>query len=187
MRIFITLFLLLISFNNLNAQKDEHVINDILFDLFDFQQDTILIESIKKKTYFGYDSISFENTTGLTVPSTIILEWNNNEENKDFEDKWDEQGLNKTDTIFYGNDTIIEKKPFFKCLTKDKVDQIFSKTQKRQKIYSVSKILFDNSKENGIFHFTIVPLPGDFFSKTILIKKVFGKWIIITEFDFIMT
>ena len=182
----ITLILLL-TFNNLNAQTDEQIINEILFDLFGLQQDTILIENIKTKTYFEYDSVSFENMTGLTVPSRIISEWKNNEEPQDFSVEWNEQKLNKIDTLFLENDTVIGKKPVFKCLSKGEIDQLFEKTKKRQKIYSISKILFDNSKENAIFHFVIIPWTSDFYSETILIKKVFGKWKIIERFDFTMT
>jgi hypothetical protein len=171
----------------LNAQTDEQIINEILFDLFDLQQDTILIENIKTKTYFEYDSVSFENMTGLTVPSTIISEWNNNEENQDFSAEWNDQIFNKIDTFFLENDTVIGKKTVFKCLSKDEIAQLFEKTKKRQKIYSISKILFDNSKENAKFHFVLIPWPGDFYSETILIMKVFGKWKIIERFDFTMT
>lgn len=187
MRKQIIILILLLTFNNLNAQNDEQIINEILFDLFSLQQDTILIKNLKTKTYFEYDSVSFENTTGLTVPSKIISEWNNNEESQDYSTEWDEQKLNKIDTLFLENDTVIGKKPVFKCLSKDEIDQLFEKTKKREKIYSISKILFDNSKENAIFHFIIIPWPGDFYFESILIKKVFGKWKIIERFDFTMT
>ncbi|OYT17164.1 MAG: hypothetical protein B7C24_03880 [Bacteroidetes bacterium 4572_77] len=152
----ITLFLILISFNNLSAQTDEQILNEILFELFGFQ-------------------------------SQIISEWKNNEENKGFKANWNEQDLNKIDSIFTENDTIIGEKPIFKSLTRNEMNQIFERTQKRQKIYSVSKILFDESKENAVFHFTTIPWHGYFSSETILIKKIFGKWIIVTRFDFVMT
>jgi len=183
----IPLLFILISFSNLRAQTDEQILNEILFDLFGFQQDTILFKSLMTNTYFEYDSVSFEYTSGLTVPSQIISEWKNNEENKDFTAKWNEQDLNKIDTIFFENDTIIIKKPLFKCLTQNEINQIFDRTPKRQKIYSVSKILFDDSKENAVFHFTIIPWPGGFSSETIMIKKIFGKWTIINRFDFVMS
>lgn len=183
----ITLFLILISFNNLSAQTDEQILNEILFELFGFQQDTIFFERHKTKTFFEYDSVLFENITGLTVPSQIISEWKNNEENKGFKANWNEQDLNKIDSIFTENDTIIGEKPIFKSLTRNEMNQIFERTQKRQKIYSVSKILFDESKENAVFHFTTIPWHGYFSSETILIKKIFGKWIIVTRFDFVMT
>ena len=183
----ITIFIFLIMFNNMNAQTDEQILNEILFDLFDFQKDTILIEDIMSKTYFEYDSVSFEEITGLSIPSEIIFEWKNNEKENDFIARLDEQYLNKIDTIYFENDTIIVKKPIFKCLSRNEINTLFEKTQKRQTIYSISKILFDNSRENAIFHFTVLPWINDFYGETILIKKVFGKWIIITRFDFIMT
>jgi hypothetical protein len=171
----------------MSAQTDEQILNEILFKLFEFQKDTILIENAMRKTYFEYDSISFEIITGLTVPSEIIFEWKQNEEKEGFIAQWNEQYLNKRDTIFYENDTIIVKKPIFKCLSRNEINQIFVTTQKRQRIYSISKILFDNSKENAIFHFTVIPWMGAFYTETILIKKVFGKWVIIMRFDFAMS
>jgi hypothetical protein len=187
MRKQIIILISLLTFSNLNAQTDEQIINEIHFDLFGLQQDTILIKNLKTKTYFEYDSVSFENMTGLTVPSKIISEWKNNEEPQNYSAEWNEQKLNKLDTLFLENNTVIGKKPVFKCLSKGEIDQLFEKTKKREKIYSISKILFDNSKENAIFHFIIIPWPGDFYSETILIKKIFGKWKIIERFDFTMT
>jgi hypothetical protein len=146
-----------------------------------------IMKNLKIKTYFEYDSVSFEKKTGLAVPSSIISEWKTNEESKDFTAEWNEYELNMIDSIFLENDTIIGEKPVFKCLTKIEINQLFEKTKKRQEIYSVSKLLFDNSHENAIFHFIIIPWPGDFYSETILIKRVFGKWKIIERFDFIMT
>ena len=120
--------------------------------------------------------------------SSRCLRWSwKNNEIKDFKANWNEQGLNKIDTIFIENDIIIFKKPIFKCLTRNEINQVFERTQKRQKIYTVSNILFDNSQENAVFHFTTIPWPKDFSSETILIKKIFGKWTIVTRFDFAMT
>ena len=187
MQKFITIFLLITTFNNLNAQIDEQILNEILFDLFNSEQDTILLKKEITKTYFEHDTISFENTTGFTVPANIIYEWKKNEENNGFNSIWNEQYLNKKDTIFYDKDTIIVKKPIFKCLMQNEIFQLFDKIQKRQKIYSISKILFDNSKENAIFHFTVLVWHGSFWTETVMIKKVFGKWVIITRFDFAMT
>ncbi len=43
----IIIFILTLTFSNLYAQKDEQIINEILFDLFGFHQDTIFIENLK--------------------------------------------------------------------------------------------------------------------------------------------
>ncbi len=187
MRKQIITLILLLTFNNLNAQMDEQIIHEILFELIGLQQDTILIENLKTKTHFEYDSVSFEKMTVLAVPAQTISEWKNNEENEYFNAVWNELNLNKLDTLLVENDTVNSKRPVFECLTKVEIDLLFEQTKKRQKIYSISKILFDDSKENAIFHFKIIPWPGDFSSETILIKKVFGKWKIIERFDFTMT
>ena len=151
MRKQINIFILLLTFSNLNAQTDEQIINKILFDLFGFQQDTILIKNIKTKTYFEYDSVSFENMTGLTVPSKIISEWKNNEEAQDYSAEWNEQELNKIDTLYLENDTVIVKKPVFKCLSKDKIDQLFEMTKKREKYTRLVKYYSITQKKTQYF------------------------------------
>lgn len=183
----ILLLISLLTFINLNAQTDEQVVNELLFDLFGSQQDTILIKRLKTKTHLEYDSVSFSNMTGLTIPSQIISDQNNNEESVDYSTVWNELNLNKMDTLIIGNDTVMCKKPIFKCLTKVEIDILFEQTRKRKDIYTISKILFDDSRETAIFHFTITPWPGDLIFETILIKKVFKKWKIIERFDYMMS
>lgn len=180
---YLKIILLGLTFNTMSAQTDEQVLNEIVFDLFGAEQDTIRINELKGKTFFEYDSQSFEEATGFTVPSSIIAKWKHNEKQADFKDHWHETQLNKTDTIFYGNDTIISKKPIFKVMTDSEVDELFEVTQTRQEIYYISKMLFDDSRENALFHFMIIPWPRSFYSWTVLVKKVFGKWMIITRFD----
>jgi hypothetical protein len=180
----IIILILFLSFSNANAQTDEQIINTLSFDLFGFQQDTIFIKSIMTKTHFDYDSVSFKKITGLKIPSEIILEWKANEETEGFLAEWNEQILNTIDFIISENDTIKVKKPVFKSLSQSEIDLLFKRTKKRQNVYSISKILFDNSHENAVFHITRNPWPGDVSSDTILIKKVFGKWKIIERFDF---
>ena len=124
------ILIILLTFNNLNAQTDAQIINEILFDLFGLQQDTILIENVKTKTYFEYDSVSFEKMTGLAVPSRIISDWKINEENQDFIAEWNEKDLNIIDSLFLENDTVIGKRPVFNCLSKVEIDQLFEQTKK---------------------------------------------------------
>ena len=198
MRKLITIFLFLITFNNLSAQTDEQVINEILYDLFRSEHfsDTIFLKKGRIKTYLECDdSTSFYYMTGLEVPSKIIAEWKTNEEKEDFYAELNEIYLNKKDTSFYENDTIIAIKPIFKCLAENEIYQIYARNHRREPdnnrkrlyVYSVSKILFDNSKENAIFHFTGSAYYGALYTETILIKKVFGKWLIITKYHFAMT
>jgi hypothetical protein len=188
MKIRIALLLLAtFSFSNLFGQTDEQIISELQYDLFGFQQDTVFIKSSIYKTFFDYDSAHFESITGLQIPKAIISDWKNKTEKDGYLSLWDEKRLNHIDTLFFDNDTLIPKVHIFKCLSENEVTKRFEITRQRQSIYSISKILFDNSGENAIFHFMTIPWPGDFSSETILIKKIFGKWIIVMRFDFALT
>jgi len=178
---------LTISFNVLSAQTDEEVLNEILWDLFDPCQerlpDTIFIEKTKKTTFFAHDSYSYEYINGFSVPSTIISEWKNNITNQFFS-TWDENLLNRVDTTIIGKDTIIVKKPIFKCLSEYEIYQMFDKNKE---IFSIGKIIFDKSKENALFRIEISTSDETVMGYSVFIKKTFGKWIIITRFDYWMT
>jgi hypothetical protein len=174
------------------AQNDETTINSIFYDLFDpslfkYDNDTLLINSTIYKTRFEYDSISFEKETGLKIPERIISEFRNNVEKNEIIGYWNENELNAKDTIFYETDTIIGKKPFVQCITDNEEKVLFERTKKRQRIYSISKLLFDNNHENAIFNLYYTPFPGDVSSHTIFIKKIYGKWVIILRFGYRMS
>ena len=140
------------------AQDDETTINSIFYNLFDpsifkfnYDKDTLLLNSTIYKTRFEYDSISFEEETGLEVPKRIISEFRNNVEKNEIVGYWNENKLNKKYTLIYESDTIIGKKPFIHCISEDEEKILFEKTKKRQRIYSISKLLFDNNHENAVF------------------------------------
>lgn len=192
MKYLITILLTLLSLSIVKAQTDESIINDLFYNLFDplsfnladNNKDTLLISSTIYKTYFDYDSAEFENETGFKVPKKIISEWKKNMEPDNFISFWNEKELNKIDTIFTVNDTIFQKKPFVKCLSQTEIKALFEKAKIRQRIYSISKILFDDSRENAVFDFLYTPWPGDLSGYKIFIKKVFGKWVIISRFNY---
>ena len=189
MQKFITLFILLISFSSLKAQTDEQIINEIRWDLFDpcqeWPPDTIYINEIKANTFF-YDreDHSYESIGGFAIPSHIISEWKKNMEDQNLQPKWNEKHLNIKDTMIVGKDTIIVKKTFLKCLSKSEIDTEPYNT-KQDRIYAIGKIVFDNSRETAIFSFAFSRLSDSDVAGgyTVLIKKVFGKWVIITKFD----
>jgi hypothetical protein len=211
MRMLITLIILLISSNSLTAQSNEQIINEILFDLFGDSMcedilDTIFIAETKMKTFFYHDSNSYKCIMGFTIPSNIISKWSENMEKESLQPLWNEQYLNKKDTNFLGNDIFIQKKPFFKCLSENEIDKKLKRNQELsnlnnqqfntspkpvyitlEPVYSIGQIIFDNSKETAIFSFMRSSFSDAASGYTVLIKKVFGKWVIVTRFDYWMT
>jgi hypothetical protein len=201
-KLLFTVTLLLISFITLRAQNDEQIINEILFELFGdqgWQKDTIFVAQAKIKTFFYNDINTYEYIMGFAIPSNIISEWKENIEEESLQSIWNEEHLNKKITSLIENDTLIEKKPFFRCLSEDEIDKKFMKNQElwnsnrqqfyinHESIYSIGKIIFDKSKETAIFRFVTSSRFDVASGYTVLIKKIFGKWVIITRFDYWMT
>jgi len=180
----------LVPFIYAQAQTDERIINDLFFDLFDYQEfdligdqpDTMLVRSRIRKTYFDHDSTTFANATGLRVPGRIISEWKKNMEPDKFTSSWNEKRLNELDRIYTGRDTIVATRPYIKCLSKREEDLLFEKSQERQHIYMISKILFDDARENAVLDFSFFWRPGSGGGHTVVIKKVFGKWIVVATY-----
>ena len=95
--------------------------------------------------------------------------------------------MNTPDTVYIDIETELSKSSFISLVSKLEVENLLEKKGKRYQIYSISKILFDSSGENAIFHFLIRSRPKQFSMTTVLIKKIFGRWIIVESFDFVMT
>ena len=200
--LFATALLLSISFNNLNAQANEQIIKEILFDLFDQEKfgrrrggDTILmLNTAGKVRGIWVDSTTVEMESGFRIPSEIFSEWEKNQEYQVEDKMWNEHYLNKIDTFFFHDGKpFISENPVFKLLSGEGVDRILSQTEGRQRIYAMSQIVFDDSGENAVFAFSVgarvmglyrpvrwsLALP-----QQVIIKKVFGKWIILYRSGF---
>jgi hypothetical protein len=163
--------------SNLNAQSNERIINDMLFDLFGRNKDTIFIDSDIGKPAFDYDSKTIEDKTGLKLPDNIICEWRKNKESDDSVTQWNEFKLNNS---YFKNYTFVGKKPVIKCIEKSRINTLLK--QRRAAVYTIGKNVFDDKKENAIFRYSING-QGVFIEESILIKKIFGKWIILSRFD----
>jgi len=195
MKYLIVVLLIITSVDSVFSQTDEMVINSIFHELFSpieyssfkDHRDTVFINLKKDRTSFDFDSITFRNETGFMVPTNIISEFCKNVEPKDYVSYWNQEELNRTDTIYLQTDTVIGLKPFVKCLTADEKMLLFEKRPIRQRIYLINNILFDDKRENAVFDFGDTPRPGVFSSQKIFIKKIFGKWVIITRFEFVMS
>ena len=69
-----------------------------------------------------------------------------------------------------------------------KTISLLSKYLPTQNIYSVSKLIFSDNRQTAVFHFSFGKAGTGFFSfESILISKIFGKWIIIRKFDWGMS
>ncbi len=184
--------LILSSYHKINAQADESIIGQILADLLNFSSeihnDTVFFEQHIVNTSFNYDSISIEKKTGLQIPEKTLLEITSNSREAKRKNQWNEAQLNeKLMVISPKNDTaFLSRKPYVKCLSKNQLDSV-SKFTPTLSIYSISGLVFDNNQQTAVFELAY-GRGGRYFSfESVLIKKIFNRWIIIQKFDFIIS
>jgi hypothetical protein len=177
--------LMLIVALNVKAQSNEQIINEVLYDLFDYQEDTVYLEQSISKTYFEYDSAAFENATGFKVPQRIVSSWVKEHKATVKSSGWNQYELNRPDILYIGADTIKGKKPYFKCLSDVEADSLLHRKNKA-KIYNIGNILFDDKRETAIFSFTMRTGVKYYISEIVMIRKIFERWIVVTRFEFSM-
>ena len=139
-------------------------------------------------TFFRYDSISFVRKTGLEISKETLQELINNSKENNSKNKWKESDLNdKRSIIAETNDTIlIDKKPYIKCLSEKQLDSV-SKYSPTLSVYSISKLIFNNSHDTAVFQLDFGKAGKYFSHESILIHKVFRKWVIIQKYDWSMS
>lgn len=183
MKIKIIIILLFSTFCFASAQTNEEIIDKLQLDLFDYGPDTIWLDSYNFKIDSKFDSTYFADYGGLTIPHDIIKDWIKNSENFHVS-SWNESQLNKVDTILFKSDTIFPLRHIFKCISESEMDELFKSRLYLKKIYSLSSIIFDNSRENAIFEMAFKQSDFHFSSEIIIIKKIFGKWILVSRFGY---
>lgn len=135
------------------------------------------VQCEKPKTFF--DAKDFKVQTGLNVPENILNEIELNESQSKI-GSWNSELINE---LNYGEDFIKSKK----CLTKNDAEQLFKKTNKRQNIISISEPIFDNNFENCVVSVSYLKFTGSAYGKKYFLKKVYGMWTVIVEYEIWMS
>lgn len=102
--------------------------------------------------------------------------------------KWKEDELNDKVSIIAGtNDTtLIDRKPYIKCLSEKQLDSV-SKYSPTLSVYSISKLIFNDKHDTAVFQLDYGKAGRYFSFESVLIHKVFGKWVIIRRFDWLIS
>jgi hypothetical protein len=138
----------------------------------------IYIQCEKAKTFF--ENNDFNEQTGLEVPENILkeIEINGTESNNGI---WNSKLISE---LNFRTDFIIKNK---ECLTKKGAEQIFKKTKRRQNIIAISEPIFDNNYENCIVSVSYSKFTGSAYGHKYFLKKVYGVWTVIVEYEQWMT
>lgn len=191
MRKFVLIILILFSSQKMIAQTDESIIRGLISEFRDCYSkfdDTLFLKEQIDYTFFRYDSISFVRKTGLEISKETLQELINNSKENNKKNKWKESELNDKRSIIAGtNDTIlIDRKPYIKCLSEKQLDSV-SKYSPTLSVYSISKLIFNNRHDTAVFQLDFGKAGKYFSHESILIHKVFGKWVIIQKYDWSMS
>ncbi len=175
-----TLNILLILISTLSYSQNSSE-SDVFKKIFDYEIGKgilgVYVQCEKPKTSF--DLKDFKEQTGLNVPESILNEIEINA-TKSSNGIWNSELINE---LNYGSDFIKNKK----CLTKKDAELIFRKTKKRQNIVSISEPVFDNNYENCVVSVSYWKFTGSAYGKKYFLKKVYGIWTIIVEYEQWMT
>jgi hypothetical protein len=180
MKEILNIFLILISALSYSQNSSE---SDVFKKIIDHEVEKgtlgIYIQCEKAKTFF--ENNDFNEQTGLEVPENILKEIEINGTESSSNGIWNSEQINE---LNYGAHFIIKNK---KCLTKKDAEQIFKKTKRRQNIISISEPIFDNNYENCIVSVSYSKFTGSAYGYKCFLKKVYGVWTVIVEYEQWMT
>ena len=171
---------LLIAPVSLNAQSDENMLHSLVFDIFGNDVDTILLNETVAPQSFNYTPAEFEFETGFNLPKRFFKEWNVSLTESDKSKKWDPQQLNEVQEFIVDGEIILPERPVFVCLSKDEMRNLII-ANRTWEILTISRIVYDKQREDAYIN-TITTYSHGFTIKTsYLLKKVYGKWIIVSR------
>ena len=137
----------------------------------------IYLRCEKMKTFF--DQNSFKEQTGLKVPENILEEIEKNalESNAGI---WNPELIKE---LNYGSDFVKNEK----CLTLKDADKLFNKSEERLSVILLSQPIFDSKFEHCVISISYLRFTGSAYGHTYFLKKVYGIWTVIVEYEPWMT
>lgn len=174
----LNIILILISTLSYSQNSSEY---DVLRKIIDHEigKGTLGIYIQCEKPKISFDQKDFIEQTGLKVPENILNEIEQNG-TKSSKGTWKSELISK---LNYSSDFI----KINKCLTKEDAELMLKKTRKRQNIISISEPIFDNNSENCVISITYWKFSGSAYGHRYFLKKVYGIWTVIVEYDTWMT
>jgi hypothetical protein len=170
--------ILLISALSFSQNKSENeVFKKIIGHVIEKNKSVIYIKCEKLNTRFDTKEFKEENE-GFAISETTLNEFENN--NIIINEIWNSELIKQLEF----NSTYIKTT---NCLTKEEIELIFKKTNKRQNIVSISKPLFDNNFENCIVSIIYSKSFRSASGQSYFLKKIKGIWTIVMEFGNWMT
>ena len=137
----------------------------------------IYLRCEKIKTFF--DLNNFKEQTELKVPENILEEIEKNAL-KSIDGIWNSELLNE---LNYGSDFVKNET----CLTLKDAEKLFKKSGTSQSVILLSQPIFDSKFEHCVISISYLKFTGSAYGHTFFLKKVYGIWTVIVEYEPWMT
>jgi hypothetical protein len=177
-RLFYFLFPLLFPLISPAGNKgDLEIIKTVIGETIKQGETQLYFSCSRPKTFFRLSE--FKERASINVPDSVLKELEH-AAGFSIPSNWTPGVL---DSLNLPKDRIASPR----CLTDTDVEELFARTKQNQNVLKISQPVYDLCKENCIVSLTWWHFTGSASGITYFLKKVYGKWTIIDEFDFWMT
>lgn len=177
-------FLILICFFSFNKRtlgqchSEEIKILGVVITSFDDYNMMMTCE--KTQTYFD-DIDTFLHQTGLKgIPSNITTEIKIKSNITITNENWSNECLLNLKSLVSSNKLLNSK-----CLDKVQIKNIQTNNKRTKTIIGISKPIFDNAKEHSIVTISTSQYRGSFSAYSCFLKKIYGRWVIVSTYDYV--
>ena len=183
-KLFNPLFILLVIFTQYHSVlgqqivEENNIFNSIILHQIKSGSSQLYLDCKKAETYFDLESF-LEETTLVSIPRKILDEILFNSKNDIKNKDWDCDLLKK---LKLNKDFLVQKK----CLKEKEIKRVL-KIKSKNIILRVHKPIFDKNNNHCVIDLTILTSEGVFKASSFFLKKIYGKWIILEEFNFSMS
>lgn len=161
-----------IDINNSVEAEDEMILRTIVYDRITRENDSFILKC--EKTVVPFDPEFFlEHITLITVPYEILLELRDNSKKQDKEEKWTSISLRKLGLIE-------DFSKYSQCITTREIEALFD--ENKSNVFNISKPIYDSSKKHCVVHLSNTKFPGSISGCSLFLKKIYGKWVIVTDY-----
>ncbi|PKP28277.1 MAG: hypothetical protein CVU01_04520 [Bacteroidetes bacterium HGW-Bacteroidetes-18] len=175
---FLTLFFSCKSLSQIE-KIEEQIFKTIIFDRLVKEHSGFFIEC--DKHVIPFEENDFLEQSGLIdIPKNVLFELKKNSKNAIKNENWSNSLLEE---LNLGSGFLKLRK----CLNNEDIVSLFEKKKKRQTIFGISKPIFDDKKQHCVIYVSILAFPGSVSGSSFFLKKVYGKWVIVQEYDFWMS
>ncbi len=141
-----------------------------------YYSDTIFVETEKFKPFFDSDVFS-EQTALIGLDTTMLAEISNNTKHYLKNEKWDISSFNNVGSFAK-----------IRFLDKDEFKAKNLNTKNRKNLFiTISMPLFNTKRDHCVVTIIFSQWKNSFYAHSIFAKKVYGKWVILLEFDFVLS